>query len=180
MISDDGRGIDRDAIARRSGRPIDSDDDLLDVLTTAGFSTRDVVTQTSGRGLGMEIVRRIAVNDLGGSLSVASEIGRGTTFKLRVPLTIAIIDVFAFQCGQQSFVVPVNAVEEIFELARDREVQPPSRGSAGEVVVSLLERRDRPMSVVSLGALLAIDDARRSRLGSARGRSPCHVSRGDD
>lgn len=162
-ISDDGRGIDRQAVARRAGRAIASDEDLLDVLTAPGFSTRDVVTQTSGRGVGMDIVRRIAVADLGGELSLVTELGKGTTFRLRVPLTIAIIDVFSFQCGAQAFVVPVNTVEEIFELARDREVRPPSRGAAGEVVVSLVERFDRPLPLVSLGALLAIDDGLRAR-----------------
>jgi two-component system chemotaxis sensor kinase CheA len=162
-ISDDGRGIDREAIAQRAGRVIANDEELVDVLTTPGFSTRDVVTQTSGRGVGMEIVRRIAVADLGGELSVSTEPGQGSTFRLRVPLTIAIIDVFSFQCGRQAFVVPVNTVEEIFELARDREVQPPSRGAAGEVVVSLLERRDRPMPIVSLGALLDVDDGRHAK-----------------
>ena len=163
QISDDGRGIDREAIARRAGREIESDEALVDVLTTPGFSTRDVVTQTSGRGVGMEIVRRVVVADLGGELSLATEPGHGTTFRLRVPVTIAIIDVFSFQCGAQAFVVPVNTVEEIFELARDREVQPPARGSAGEIVVSLLERRDRPLPIVSLGALLDIDDGRRAQ-----------------
>ena len=162
-VSDDGRGIDRAAVARRAGREIENDEELVDVLTTPGFSTRDVVTQTSGRGVGMEIVRRVIVADLGGELSLSTEPGQGTTFRLRVPLTIAIIDVFSFQCGAQSFVVPVNTVEEIFELSRDRQVQPPSRGSAGEVVVSLVERRERPMPIVSLGALLDIDDGLRAQ-----------------
>ena len=162
-ISDDGRGIDREAVARRAGRAIANDEELVDVLTTPGFSTRDVVTQTSGRGVGMEIVRRITVGELGGELSVVTATGRGTTFRVRVPLTIAIIDVFSFQCGAQAFVVPVNSIEEIFELARDLEVRPPSRGAAGEVVVSLVERRDRPMPIVSLGALLDVDDGVRAQ-----------------
>ncbi len=162
-ISDDGRGIDRAAVARRSGRPVETDEELIDVLTTPGFSTRDVVTQTSGRGVGMDIVRRIAVTELGGELSMTTTPGVGTAFRLRVPLTIAIIDVFSFQCGPQAFVVPVSGVEEIFELARDREIRPPSRGARGEVVVSLVERRDRPLPIVSLGALLDVDDGSRAQ-----------------
>jgi len=161
-ISDDGRGIDRAAVARKAGKPIENDEDLLDVLTAPGFSTRDVVTQTSGRGVGMDIVRRIAVADLGGELTVHSELGAGTTFRLRVPVTIAIIDVFSFQCGPQAFVVPVAAVEEIFELSKSSEVLPPTRGHGGEITVSLLARGDRPLPVVSLGALLRIDDGRRA------------------
>ncbi len=156
VVTDDGRGIDRSAIARRADREIHDDADLLDVLTTPGFSTRDVVTQTSGRGLGMDIVKRVAVGELGGEMTITSVAGHGTTFRLKVPLTIAIIDVFAFECGPQAFVVPVAAIEEIFELARDREVHPPAPGSPRNSI-TLLERRGRPMPLVSLGALLDID-----------------------
>lgn len=161
-IEDDGRGIDRAAVGHRAGRSVETDEELLGVLTTPGFSTRDVVSQTSGRGVGMDIVRRIAVSDLGGEIALTTELGVGTSFALRVPLTIAIIDVFSFQCGSQAFVVPASGIEEIFELARDREVRPPSRGMRGEVVVSLVERRDRPLALVSLGALLQVDDGARA------------------
>jgi two-component system chemotaxis sensor kinase CheA len=161
MVADDGRGIDRAAIAARSRRAIESDADLLDVLCSPGFSTRDVATRTSGRGFGMDIVRRIAVSDLGGELRVASERGAGTAFTLRVPLTIAIVEVFSFACGRQSFVVPVATVEEIFELS-DAGVTPPGvHGSRSQV--SLLERRGRAMPMFSLGAELAIDDGAAAR-----------------
>jgi two-component system chemotaxis sensor kinase CheA len=153
-VSDDGRGIDRDAVARRANRAIPDDDVLIEVLTTPGFSTRDVATETSGRGLGMDIVRRIIVDQLGGELHVQSELGAGTTFRMIVPVTIAIIDVFSFVCGTHSFVVPVAAIEEIFEFAPEQRVAPPSAGAAS---VSLLERRGRPISLVSLGEILAID-----------------------
>ncbi len=156
IVADDGRGIDRAAIEKRANVPLETDDDLLDILTTPGFSTRDVATQTSGRGLGMDIVKRVAVSDLGGVLSLVTAVGRGTTFRLQVPLTIAIIDVFSFICGPQSFVVPVSAVEEIFEIERQREVTPPAPGQPTGVIM-LLERRGSAMPLVSLGALLQID-----------------------
>jgi two-component system chemotaxis sensor kinase CheA len=154
-VIDDGRGIDREAVARRANRPIPDDDALIDVLATPGFSTRDVATSTSGRGLGMDIVRRIIVDKLGGELHVHSELGVGTTFRMLVPVTIAIIDVFSFSCGDQSFVVPVAAVEEIFELAPEQRIGPPSPG--GGVSISLVERRGHAISLVSLGVVLAID-----------------------
>ncbi|MBA3541910.1 MAG: Hpt domain-containing protein, partial [Deltaproteobacteria bacterium] len=116
VVSDDGRGNDRAAIARRANPPIEDDPTMLEVLTAPGFSTREVATTTSGRGLGMDIVRRIAVSDLGGELSMVTQVGVGTAFTLRVPVTIAVMDVFAFQCGLQSFVVPAAVVEEIIEL----------------------------------------------------------------
>jgi two-component system chemotaxis sensor kinase CheA len=155
VIRDDGRGIDRDAIARRARRPVATDEDLLDVLTTPGFSTRDTATSTSGRGLGMDIVKRVAVTELGGELGITTALGEGTSFRLRVPLTIAIIEVFSFACGPQAFVVPVAAVEEIFELSHDDLVRPPAGAGSG-VVTLLIERRGRAMPLVPLGALLAI------------------------
>jgi signal transduction histidine kinase len=73
-ISDDGRGVDRVQIATRAGKPIEDEAALLDVLTTPGFSTRTTATQTSGRGLGMDIVRRIAMRELGGELSLMTDV----------------------------------------------------------------------------------------------------------
>jgi two-component system chemotaxis sensor kinase CheA len=156
VIRDDGRGIDRDAIARRANHPVATDEDLLEILTSPGFSTRDAATSTSGRGLGMDIVKRVAVTELGGELGITTAVGEGTTFRLRVPLTIAIIDVFSFECGPQAFVVPVAAVEEILELSPGDGVRPPAGAGTG-VITMLIERRGRAMPLVSLGALLAID-----------------------
>jgi two-component system chemotaxis sensor kinase CheA len=156
VIRDDGRGIDREAIARRAGRPVATDEELLEVLTTPGFSTRDTATSTSGRGLGMDIVKRVAVTELGGELGITTLAGEGTTFRLRVPLTIAIVEVFSFSCGPQAFVAPAAAVEEIFELAQGDAIRPPA-GAGASVVTMLIERRGRAMPLVLLGPLLAID-----------------------
>jgi two-component system chemotaxis sensor kinase CheA len=162
VVRDDGKGIDRRAIAARAGRAVDSEADLLDVLTAPGFSTRDEVTRTSGRGLGMDIVRRIATADLGGELSVSTTPGVGTAFTLRVPLTIAVIEVFSFVCGRQTFVVPVSSVEEIFEVGAGRDVLPPATANAASPI-RLTERRGQAVPVRSLGSLLAIDDGAAAR-----------------
>jgi two-component system, chemotaxis family, sensor kinase CheA len=156
VVQDDGRGIDRRAIAARAGRSVDSDAELLDVLTSPGFSTRDVVTRTSGRGLGMDIVRRIATLDLGGELEVSTTPGAGTAFTLRVPLTIAVAEVFSFVCGGQTFVVPVSSVEEIFELRDGEGISPPAAPGASSPV-RLAQRRGQAIPLRSLGTLLAID-----------------------
>jgi two-component system chemotaxis sensor kinase CheA len=164
VVKDDGRGIDRQLVARRANRSVDDDADLLDVLTSPGFSTRTVVTRTSGRGLGMDIVRRIATGDLGGELVVSTTLGAGTAFTLRVPLTIAVVDVFSFTCGPQTFVVPVSSVEEIFELRDDQDVMPPAMPGTRSPV-RLAERRGEAIPLCSLGAMLAIDggsDARKA------------------
>jgi len=164
IVRDDGRGIDRRAIAARSRRAVDADADLLDVLTSPGFSTRDVATRTSGRGLGMDIVRRIATGDLGGELAISTTPGAGTAFTLRVPLTIALVEVFSFVCGRQTFVVPVSSVEEIFELRAGQDVQPPAAAGASSPV-RLAERRGQAIPLRSLGCVLALDggaDARKA------------------
>jgi two-component system chemotaxis sensor kinase CheA len=155
-VSDDGRGIDREAIARRAGRSVADHTELLDVLATPGFSTRDKATQTSGRGYGMDIVRRVAVQELGGELRVATEPNEGTKFTLQVPLTIAIIDVFSFECARQAFVVPVAAVEEIFELSDHVRIEGP-RAAKDKLPITICERRGRPVPIVPLGTLLQID-----------------------
>jgi two-component system chemotaxis sensor kinase CheA len=172
-VRDDGRGIDRAAIASRIGSSPADDDALLDVLARPGFSTRDVATQTSGRGLGMDIVRRIVDSELGGTLRLATTKGAGTTFTLEVPLTIAIIDVFSFACGSQPFVVPVSAVEEIFDLADQRVIQGPSEGG-GRLDITMIERRGRPLPLIPLARMLRLarSEAARNALVVRRGGDP--------
>ncbi|HEY0194431.1 MAG TPA: ATP-binding protein, partial [Kofleriaceae bacterium] len=162
VVRDDGRGIDRRAVAARAGRPADSDAELLEVLTAPGFSTRDEVTRTSGRGLGMDIVRRIATGDLGGELLVSSTLGAGTAFTLRVPLTIAVVEVFSFVCGAQTFVAPVSSIEEIFELGDGRDLLPPATAGA-RAPVRITERRGQAIPLRSLGVLFAIADGAAAR-----------------
>ncbi|WP_437940917.1 chemotaxis protein CheA [Sorangium sp. So ce341] len=130
-VADDGRGIDRALVAARAGRPApDSDAALLDLITLPGLSTLDQATKTSGRGLGMDIVRRIAVEQLGGELSVSTARGAGTTFTLRIPLTLTIVDAFSFLCGDQPFVTPVAGVEEVMEIDAARIFRGPAPGRA--------------------------------------------------
>jgi two-component system chemotaxis sensor kinase CheA len=162
VVEDDGRGIDRRKIAERAGQRIDDDASLLDVLTAPGFSTRDAVTRTSGRGLGMDIVRRIATGALGGELAMSTTPGAGTTFTLRVPLTIAVVDVFSFVCGRQTFVVPVSSVDEIFELRADQDILVPAASHA-RAPVHVVERRGQVIPLRSLATLLAIDGGDQAR-----------------
>jgi two-component system chemotaxis sensor kinase CheA len=105
----------------------------------------------------MDIVRRIATGDLGGELAVSSTAGAGTAFTLRVPLTIAVVEVFSFMCGRQTFVVPVSSVEEIFELRKGQDILPPAAPGTSSPV-RLAQRRGQAIPLRSLGALLAIDD----------------------
>jgi two-component system chemotaxis sensor kinase CheA len=157
-VSDDGRGIDREAVARKARRQTPaSDAALLDLLCAPGLSTREEATLTSGRGMGMEIVRR-TVDQLGGELSVKSELGVGTSFVLRVPLSLSIVEAFSFECAQQRFVVPVSSVDEIIEIDETRLVHAP--GSEGsQVRVSMLERRGQVVPLLSLSSVLRLPTA---------------------
>jgi two-component system, chemotaxis family, sensor kinase CheA len=155
VIADDGRGIDRDAVAKRAGHSVDSDAALLEAIVVPGFSTRDVATRTSGRGVGMDVVKKIIVDQLGGQIELHTARGVGTRFTLRVPVTIAIVDVFSFVCGPQTFVVPVSVIDEIFEL------EPSQREHLSEI--ALMQRRGRAMPLVALGSLLAVDAGTSSR-----------------
>jgi two-component system chemotaxis sensor kinase CheA len=130
-VEDDGAGVDVAAVARRAGREVPTNNAaLLDLLCQPGLTTRAEATTTSGRGLGMDIVRRIVVDQLGGELELYTEVGQGTTFVLHIPLTVAIIDAFVVECDSQRFVVPVSVVEEIIEIAATSVVKPP--GSHGD------------------------------------------------
>ncbi|KAA2311404.1 chemotaxis protein CheA [Pseudooceanicola sediminis] len=121
-LSDDGRGINRDAVRARAiergllpegAEPDDAT--LFDLIFAPGFSTTDEVSDLSGRGVGMDVVRR-TIEDLRGTIEVQSEPGHGATITLRLPLTLAIIDGLLVETAKERFVIPLAAVDEIVEL----------------------------------------------------------------
>ena len=114
-ISDDGAGLDREAIAARAGAGAVSDADLDRLIFEPGFSTADEVTELSGRGVGMDVVRR-AIEALRGTISIATARGAGTTFTIRLPLTLAVIDGFGVRAGDETYLVPLDHVVECVEL----------------------------------------------------------------
>lgn len=118
-VEDDGRGVRVDAVfarARAAGIvPPDAPHDpaaVLDLICTAGFSTRDEADRESGRGVGMDVVRR-AVETLGGSLALDSRPGAGTRFTARLPLTLVVADVLTVDVGGRTYAVPQTAVREV-------------------------------------------------------------------
>lgn len=121
-VSDDGAGIRRDRILSKAierglvqpGQEL-SDREILNLVFVAGFSTADSVSDLSGRGVGMDVVRR-NVEALRGEIELESVEGVGTTTRLRLPLTLAIIDGFQFQVGNSSYVVPLDMVKECADL----------------------------------------------------------------
>ena len=152
-IQDDGRGVDRARVSAKAGRDAADDTALLELMCRPGLSTRDQIDTTSGRGVGMDIVRKIVVDGLGGELMLETKPGFGTAFVLRVPLTIAIVDAFMLRCGGQRFVVPVPVVEEIIDLDPKRLVRGPRVGGHE---TRFIARRDETVPVIDLAHALGL------------------------
>jgi len=121
-ISDDGRGIDGVAVARRArekGLSVPdgtlNNEELLDILCAPGFSTREAADLASGRGVGMAVVRN-TVQQLGGTLTLDTVPGNGTRFAVELPLTLAISDAIIGTVGARTFAVPQSAVREVIAV----------------------------------------------------------------
>jgi two-component system chemotaxis sensor kinase CheA len=154
-IVDDGGGIDAEAVARRAGKPVPaSDAALLEILTTAGFSSRDETTTTSGRGIGLDIVRQ-TMDALGGSLELENRPGQGTTLRLRAPLTVAIVDAFAFESSHERYLAPIAVVDAIVEVEPSAVVRPPRRPGEAQPI-DLLHARGDVIPLVSLRRALGL------------------------
>jgi two-component system chemotaxis sensor kinase CheA len=132
-IRDDGRGMDTAAIRRRAAAQgliatdaaID-DQELLSLVLLPGFSTADRVTDISGRGVGMDVVRQ-AIDALRGTIDIRSRRGQGTTITLVLPLTLAIIDGFLTRIGEEHFVFPLALVDECVALPAEHAASPGRR-----------------------------------------------------
>ncbi len=124
-ISDDGQGINAARVFAKavekglvSAEDNLSDQEIYKLLFEPGFSTAEVVTDVSGRGVGMDVVKR-NINILGGSIDVFSEPDKGSTFSIRLPLTLAILDGQLIRVGDQIFVVPLMSVTESLQIREE-------------------------------------------------------------
>jgi len=154
-VSDDGRGVDVDAVRRRgvaagwlSGEEEISAADLGGLLFRPGFSTAQQSTTTSGRGVGLDIVRD-AIDALKGGIEVYTEAGSGTTFVLTVPTTLSIVVGVTVVSGGRTYALPVSAVSEVVQVPADE-----IRTVAGRDVVDL---RGEVLPLVSLSGLIGGD-----------------------
>ncbi|MET0026963.1 MAG: Hpt domain-containing protein [Candidatus Thiodiazotropha sp.] len=123
-LSDDGRGLDIEAIRARAikqgminANAEISDDDLIQCVLLPGFSTAKEVTQISGRGVGLDVVVS-EVKQLGGSLEIDSQPGRGTSFIIRLPLTLAITDALLVRVGEEIYAIPHGSVSAVVRIRR--------------------------------------------------------------
>jgi two-component system chemotaxis sensor kinase CheA len=156
-ISDDGAGLDRERILERAQRR-GLDTTRLDagevqrLIFEPGFSTAEAVTELSGRGVGLDVVRR-NVHALRGSVGIRSRAGEGTTIAVRLPLTLAIIEGFGVAVGDETYVIPLEAVAECLELPAETPTDGDGRG-----VISL---RGKPLPYVRLRRLFGCPGATR-------------------
>lgn len=149
-IKDDGRGINRERVrakAEASGliQPgaVLSDQDLLQLIFAPGFSTAAQVTNLSGRGVGMDVVKK-TVETLRGAIDITSHAGEGSDVSLRIPLTLAIIDGLLVRVGTGRYVIPLSAVEECLELSLEEDLRSRGRSfiSLRDSLVPFLRLRD--------------------------------------
>jgi two-component system chemotaxis sensor kinase CheA len=170
-LSDDGRGMDPARIlakARRQGliseHETPDEDSVFRLIFEAGFSTAEKVTDMSGRGVGMDVVKK-QIQKLRGRVSIRSTLGKGSTFVLRLPLTLAIIDGLVVGVGAQRFILPVFAVREMFSPKPGTFVTLENRVEAALF-------RDKLLPVIRLSRLFeaAADDRREGVLIVVEGR----------
>jgi two-component system chemotaxis sensor kinase CheA len=151
-VSDDGRGIDRARVLEKAralgvvsqGAVLD-DAEALDLIFAPGLSTASALTEISGRGVGMDVVRR-NVMAIGGSVTVTSQKEVGTTLRIRVPLTLGILRGFLVRVAHETYVAPIDGVEECVELS----------GAARGVESGVVNLRGEPVPWLRLRRALAV------------------------
>jgi two-component system chemotaxis sensor kinase CheA len=161
-IMDDGRGIQREKVLQRAWERglleqghVPSDEDIDKLIFEPGFSTAETVTNLSGRGVGMDVVRS-NIEALRGTVTIDSTPGQGSCIEIRLPLTLAIIDGFLIGVGTSKFVFPLDAVVEVIEGQR----VPTTQDSQGR---SCIELRGQVLPVVNLRQLYALESAQPER-----------------
>jgi two-component system chemotaxis sensor kinase CheA len=123
-VADDGGGLNRERIlakAAQNGLAVSdamSDDEVWQLIFAPGFSTADVVTDVSGRGVGMDVVKR-NITAMGGSVDIRSARGFGTTISISLPLTLAILDGMTIRCGEEIYILPLGYVVESLQPRRE-------------------------------------------------------------
>ncbi|RLA95295.1 MAG: chemotaxis protein CheA [Deltaproteobacteria bacterium] len=158
-ISDDGRGLDREKILKRAreqglvaeGEEL-SDKEVLHLIFRPGFSTAEEVTDVSGRGVGMDVVKK-AVEKLRGRIEVESTPGEGSTFTLRLPLTLAIIDGMVLRVGDERCILPTLSIQEALKPSKEQCFTVTGKGE-------MIKVRDELLPLVRLHALFGLPDGR--------------------
>jgi two-component system chemotaxis sensor kinase CheA len=156
-ITDDGAGIDHNRIAAKAIEkgviPEDhklNRDEIVDLIFHPGFSTADVVSDISGRGVGMDVVRR-NIRGLGGTVEVQTEMGKGSVFTIRLPLTLAILDGQLCKIGSETYVLPLTSIVESIQVEKEH-----VKGIGSQT--ELYKLRDEYIPIVRMSKNLGITD----------------------
>jgi len=153
-VRDDGKGLNRNKLVQKAReRGIDAPDSMTDgevysLIFAPGFSTADVVTDVSGRGVGMDVVKK-NITALGGTVEIDSAEGYGMTVRVRLPLTLAIMDGMSVGVGEECYILPLSSVVESFQV---RPGMVKTIGGSGRVV----DVRDEYMPVVDLEQIFGV------------------------
>lgn len=176
-VSDDGKGIDTTKVlakAEKNGlltRPANeySQREIQNMILLPGFSTNEVVTEYSGRGVGMDVVKK-NLEKVGGSLVVESTYGKGTSFIIKIPLTLAIIDGMEIKVGDAVFTVPINYIRESFMVKKEQIINDTGNGEMIMIrgkcypILRLHEKFNLPTEITDFedGILLLIETENKS------------------
>jgi two-component system chemotaxis sensor kinase CheA len=157
-ISDDGRGVDPARIRNKalekglhSAEELErmTDSELYQMIMLPGFSTASVATKTSGRGVGMDVVKK-NIEKLNGTFEVESTVGKGTMMRIKIPLTLAIIQALMVRVGQDLFTIPLPAVEETLKISQDETTTIEG--------VEVIHIRETTMPIFRLRSLFGIEE----------------------
>ncbi|RMG37411.1 MAG: chemotaxis protein CheA [Gammaproteobacteria bacterium] len=162
-IRDDGKGLARDKILEKGiARGLVKEEDNLtdkqiyELIFQPGFSTAEQVSDVSGRGVGMDVVRR-NINELGGAIEIDSELGQGTVITIRLPLTLAILDGQSIRIGSETYIVPLVSIIESIQVQESMLRQVAGRGETFRL-------RDEYLPIVRMHEIFGIADASARRI----------------
>ena len=162
-IKDDGKGLDRDVLLNKaverglvSADANLSDQQIFELIFMAGFSTAVEVSDVSGRGVGMDVVRR-NINELGGNIEIESEVGKGSSFTIRLPLTLAILDGQTVSVGKETYIVPLVSIIESIQIQEKMINLVAGKGETFKL-------REEYLPVVRLHQVLGIENAKATNI----------------
>jgi two-component system chemotaxis sensor kinase CheA len=176
-LSDDGKGLNREKIIKKaiengliseSAASAMSEDEINALIFKPGFSTKDAVTAISGRGVGMEVVQK-AIEDLKGTIQIESVPGKGTSFKISLPLSLSIIGGMVVRVDQRDYIIPVSQLLETIELSKLRTETATGKGM-------MVQLRSEILPVYRLGSALHSRKTKTAKSVDAHSKRPALVT----
>jgi two-component system chemotaxis sensor kinase CheA len=175
-VSDDGKGLDTEVILSKARERIlltkpeseYSEKEIYNLLMLPGFSTKETVTEFSGRGVGMDVVKK-NIEKIGGTVTIESTKGKGTTIYFKIPLTLAIIASMEIEAGGNTYAIPISNIRESFKAVHSQLLSDPDgnemimiRGAAYPIIrLHRIFNIDDCITVIEDGILLLVDSGER-------------------